>query len=498
MRPFLLPSFCLFTKPAMPMKTCGRQLVAAVCLPLVAMAAGLSPRACRANATQRCAAPPRANIVFILTDDHRWDSYGAAATFPLQTPHLDSIADRGTRFDNAFVTLAICSPSRAACLTGRYGSANGVTSFGKVSLAKGETTFAQALQQAGYATGVAGKWHLKTTPAECGFEFASTCWSNGTWYNRKFTIDGRSKKMAGFVDDVAADESLRFIAQATESDRPFALWLCTQVPHMDGRHTWPARREFLDRHPAQDIEVPLSWDDDLSGKPEYLKSARNRTRGLEYGYDDPQKIQAHTRDYRASVEQMDAAVGRVLNALRDGDLEQNTWIIFMGDNGWLLGEHGMTSKVLPYEESMRVPMAICGPSTEPRVSDRLVLNIDLTATIYDLAGLEIPEPLHGRSLLPLVSGQTPADWRTDFLYEAPTSQLGSQPLWAVRSERWKLIETRLQSHPKHRLLELYDLHNDAIERRNLATDPRHRQTVNRLSARLREHRNSLKSPSHGR
>jgi len=296
---------------------------------------------------------------------------------------------------------------------------------------------------------------------------------------------------------VAADEALRFIAQATESDRPFALWLCTQVPHMDGRHTWPARQKFLDRHPAQDIEVPLSWDDDLSGKPAYLKSARNRTRGLEYGYDDPQKIQAHTRDYRASVEQMDAAVGRVLKALRDGDLEKNTWIIFMGDNGWLLGEHGMTSKVLPYEESMRVPMAICGPSTEPRVSDRLVLNIDLTATIYELAGLETPEQWHGRSLLPLVLGHTPADWRTDFLYEAPTSQLGSQPLWAVRSERWKLIETRMKSNPEQRLLELYDLQADAIERSNLAADPRHRQTVNRLSARLREHQKLLTSLSNG-
>ncbi|WP_286178182.1 sulfatase-like hydrolase/transferase [Rhodopirellula sp. JC639] len=425
-----------------------------------------------------------------MTDDHRWDSYGSSSHQRIRTPNLDRIAENGTRFDNAFVTLAICSPSRAACLTGRYGSANGVTAFGKVSLNQGETTFAHALRGAGYAIGVTGKWHLKTTPQQCGFDFASTCWSNGPWYNRKFTIDGVTESMPGFVDDVAADESIRFIRESTSAGKPFVLWMCTQVPHMDHNHTWPAEQEYLDRHRVDAMPLPETWDDDLDGKPDYLQSARNRTQALKYGYDDPEKIRSHIRDYRASVEQMDAAVGRVLDELQRGARSENTWIIFMGDNGWLLGEHGLTSKVLAYEESMRVPMAIAGPSTVPQVSDRIVLNIDLTATIYELAGLDVPAEVHGRSLLPIVTGKQLDDWRTSFLYEAPTPQLGSQPLWAVREQRWKYIETRVDDESTFE--ELYDLSSDAIERNNVAGNAENSAVLKRLKHELAKEKRRIR------
>ncbi len=348
-------------------------------------------------------ADERPNIVFILTDDQRWDSLSASGNALIRTPHLDQICARGTRFDNAFVTLAICSPSRAACLTGRYGSINGVTTVGTTRLNRGERTFAQALREAGYAIGVAGKWHLHTTPEECGFEFASTCWSNGTWYDRQFNVNGKERVMPGFVDDVASAEAIRFVQRAVDESRPFLLWLCTQVPHMDHKYTWPAADEYLNQYAVGDMPLPESWNDDLSGKPDYLRVSRNRTQALKYGYDQPDNIRRHARDYYAGVQQMDAAVGRVLDELERMGVRDDTWILFLGDNGWMLGEHGMTSKVLPYEESMRVPMAIAGPSTTPRVSRELVLNVDLTATIYDLARLPIPEALHGRSLLPIVT-----------------------------------------------------------------------------------------------
>ncbi|TWT84389.1 Choline-sulfatase [Planctomycetes bacterium CA13] len=454
---------------------------------LVILLGNVAP-ASEPNHVQQVSQP---NFVFILTDDHRWDSYGAPDLQRIHTPNLDSIADNGTRFENAFVTLAICSPSRAACLTGRYGIANGVTSFGNVSLNEGETTFAHALRKAGYATGVTGKWHLKTTPQECGFDFASTCWSNGTWYDRKFTIDGESRNMPGFVDDVTADESIRFIRQSVDADNPFVLWMCTQVPHMDSKHTWPAKQAYLDRYNVDEMPLPETWNDDLDGKPEYLKSARNRTRALEYGYDNPAKIRSHIRDYSASVEQMDAAVGRVLDELKRRKLKANTWIFFMGDNGWMLGEHGMTSKVLPYEESMRVPMAISGPETRPNVSQDLVLNIDLTATIYGLAGLPVPGSLHGRSLLPIIAGNTPDDWRKSFLYEAPTPQLGSQPLWAVRDAKWKYVETHVEGHADEVFEELYDLDADPIERTNLAGDPDFKDAKRELSKQLSVHRERI-------
>ena len=431
----------------------------------------------------------RPNIVFILTDDQRWDTISASGNDRISTPNLDSICASGTRFKNAFVTLAICSPSRAACLTGRYGSVNGVTAVGKSPLREGERTFAHALREAGYVTGVTGKWHLKTSPKECGFEFASTCWSNGTWYDRKFTIDDKTQSMPGFVDQVTANESVRFINLAAKKGKPFVLWLNTQVPHMDHRHTWPASNDYLEKHDPREMPLPTTWNDDLTGKPSYLTSGRNRTQALKYGYNDPKRIRKHVRDYYASVEQMDQAIGRVLNEIDRLSIRDNTWIIFMGDNGWFLGEHGMTSKVLAYEESMRVPMAIAGPNTKPQVVDDLVLNIDLTATIYQLAGLPVEKSHHGRSLLPIVNGNKPDDWRKSFLYEAPTPQLGSQPLWAVRNSKWKYIWTDVPDGEPFD--ELYDLETDAIEQTNVANDQSNAHIVDRLKRELVRHQKAI-------
>ncbi len=435
----------------------------------------------------------RPNILFILTDDHRWDGIGSSGNERIHTPHVDRIAKRGVHFRNAFVTLSICSPSRAACLTGRYGSSNGVTALGgRSNLKKGEPTFARALQNTGYRTGVTGKWHLKTTPKECGFDFVSTCRGNGTWYDREFTIDGKTSQRPGFVDDVTADESIRFIRESQERKKPFVLWMCTQVPH-SSRGGWPAQEQYLNNYDVDEMPLPKTWNDDLSGKPEYLKTARNRTKALKFGYDKPEAIRKHARDYYAGIQQMDAALGRVLDELERRNLRDNTWIIYMGDNGWLLGEHGMTSKVLPYEESMRVPMAIAGPDTKRLTASDLVLNIDLTATIYELAGVPIPDTLHGRSLLQLCDGKSPKDWRTSFLYEAPTPQLGSEPLWAVRTQRWKYIETQISEDPDDRFAELYDMQADAVEIKNLGREPEQQETVEKLTAQLRCHQKEIAS-----
>ena len=434
----------------------------------------------------------RPNILFILTDDHRWDGFGSSGNDRIHTPHLDQIAERGVYFPNAFVTLAICSPSRAACLTGRYGSSNGVTALGGRNMKMGEPTFARALHNTGYRTGVTGKWHLKMTPQECGFDFVSTCRGNGTWYDREFTINGITGKQPGFVDNVTADESIRFIRESQEAKKSFVLWMCTQVPHSSGGG-WPAQQQYLNNYNVDEMPLPQTWNDDLSDKPEYLKTARNRTKALKFGYDKPEAIRTHVRDYYAAVQQMDAAVGRVLDELERRNLRKNTWIIYMGDNGWLLGEHGMTSKVLPYEESMRVPMAISGPDTTQLTANELVLNIDLTATIFELAGVPIPDTLHGRSLLPLVEGKSPKNWRTSFLYEAPTPQLGSQPLWAVRTHRWKYIETQISEDPNDRFKELYDMQTDTLEIKNLAREPEQQKTVKQLAAQLRNHQKEIAS-----
>lgn len=429
-----------------------------------------------------CDAAVKPNILIVFTDDQRWDAFHASGNDKIDTPNLDSLAERGMRFTNAFVTLSICGPSRAAMLTARYNSANGVVTAGGGNLNKNEVTFAQRLKPLGYRTGVAGKWHLATTPTQCGFDFASTCKGNGTWYGRQFERNGEKVTAKGFVDDFIAAETIGFMEKAKAADEPFVFWMCTQVPHMDHKYEWPALPEYLDHYHTQSMPLTPTWNDDLSGKPAHLKTSRSRTQAIKYGYEDPEAIRRHTRDYYASVEQMDASLGRVLDALDRLKIRESTWILFMADNGWMMGDHGFTSKVLAYEESIRVPMMIVGPGVKPGVCDELVLGIDLSATILDVTGLDRPDKIHGRSLLPLAKAEPDVKWRHEFLYEAPKSQLETKPLWAVRNDRWKYVETLLDPKTGEVFQELYDLENDPQEMRNLANSPEQAERVSQLAA----------------
>jgi len=437
----------------------------------------------------------RPNFLFLFTDDQRFDALGCADNPRIHTPNLDALAARGVRFDRAFVTLSICSPSRAACLTGRYGSRNGVTALGQ-ALRKGERTFAHRLKEAGYRTGFVGKWHVRDRPAACGFDFATYFESNGPHYNRRVTTGTRRHVAPGYIEDYSAARSVEFMRAASNADEPFVLWHCTQVPHMNSRFTWEARDETLARYDPGKLPVPRTWKDDLRGRPPYLKQSRFYTRAQEiYGYDEADAIRRHVRRYYAAITDMDAAVGTLLGALDRLGLRDNTYVIFLSDNGWALGDHGMTSKVLPYEPSIRVPMIVAGPGLTARVDSHLVLNADVAATMLDLAGLAVPGNLHGRSLVPLLRGKS-VEWRKSFLYEAPTAVLGSRPLLAVRTERWKYVRTydgkELRAGAKPSFEELYDLQADPDEVNNLAADPTHAATRTRLAAELDRLRRELR------
>lgn len=436
------------------------------------------------------AAEGRPNVVFLLTDDQRHDALGVAERPLAATPHLDRLAGRGVRFANAMVTLSICSPSRAAAMTGQYGSVNGVTTLGQ-RVRGTSPLLAKLLREAGYRTGMFGKWHLGNTPAALGFDEAAYFVSNGTYYNRRAVIEGRQQIVPGYIDEAMAERSIEFMEQAQAEGKPFFLWFCTQLPHMDDTFDWPAEEQYLELYKAADMRLPATWNDDLEGKPPYLKSARSRQQALSYGYDDGEKIRRHMARYAAAVSQADAAVGRVIEAVDRLGLTDETWFVAMGDNGWMIGEHGFTSKVLAYEESIRVPMLIAGPGTSAKVEERIALNIDLAPTMLAIAGIPVPEAMHGRSLLPLVSGE-PVEWRDGFVYEAPTPALGSQPIMAVRTARWKLIRTYDAGNPaKVAFEELYDLQSDPAEMRNLAADPAHATRLDELRARIEAHRRTI-------
>lgn len=448
------------------------------------------------------AAPPdrdrRPNFVVILTDDQRADALGCAGNPHIRTPHIDALAGAGVRFTHAFVTTSICSPSRAALLTGRYGSANGVRGLSNAVLNAGEKTWPQALEDAGYRTAVIGKWHLKNPPASMGFAEAVCFESNGPYYGREVVEHGRQRVVQGHLEDYTCDQARRFLHDAGARSEPFALLLCTQLPHLDHRFRWDAKPESIRQYRADELPIPPSWTDDLAGKPPYLGNARHRTKAVdEYGYADKEKLQRHIRDYYATITDMDAAVGTVLQTVRDLNLNDNTYLVFTSDNGWFLGEHRFTSKVLAYEESIRVPLIVAGPGIQRRVDSRLVLNVDLAPTLLELAGLPQPAGLHGASLVPLLRGGRDlenAHWRTSILYEALQPELGSWPLLAVRTERWKYIQT-LESDtdpPKPAFDELYDLSADPGETRNLASDKEHADTLRELQAELARHRREIR------
>ncbi|MEK7409086.1 MAG: sulfatase-like hydrolase/transferase [Acidobacteriota bacterium] len=435
---------------------------------------------------------PSPNLILIVTDDQRYDALGCARNAAIRTPAMDALATGAVRFTNAFVSTSVCSASRACTLTGRYGSVNGVMGLGG-GLRPGEKTLVTYLKAAGYQMGFAGKWHLDhpATPAEAGFDFVTYFKANGPHHNRKVIEHGRERVATGFIEDYLVDQSIRFLESAAKKPAPFLLHLCTQVPHMNPSFDWDPKPETLAIYRQLEPPLPRNWQDDLTGKPPYLRTGRHRERGTAYGYQTPAGIRNHVRRYYASLTDLDHALGRLLAALDALRLRESTYILLMGDNGWMMGEHGFTSKVLPYEESIRVPLLVSGPGLKPGADRHLVLNADLAPTLLHLAGVAVPRNMHGRSLRPLLEGRRTA-WRSAVLYEALKPELGSWPLVAVRTERWKYVQT-FDLHQPGRLAfeELYDLSRDPGEMRNLASSPEHQTIQRALGDQLRELRASI-------
>ncbi|MCK4565390.1 MAG: sulfatase-like hydrolase/transferase [Verrucomicrobia bacterium] len=435
------------------------------------------------------------NILFIFSDDHRYDLLGSIDP-EIHTPNLDALASSGVRFDTAIATTAICSPARAAVLTGRYGSQNGVMGLA-ASIHNSEVTFADYLKGAGYRTAQFGKWHIGNTPASVGFDTYARIYGNGSWFNRSIdsNIPGMPTDLGGtFYEEFMANRVIEYVSNhvATATAEPFVLWWCNQVAHVDGSYNYPASTVSLDLHAVEDMPVPGNWADDLADKPPHLATSRYITQSVSQDYGGPggysnmdpgvrntymgqDNVQQHNKEYYSAVTDLDREIGRVLDALEDpnGDgntsdsIVDNTWVIFLGDNGWQTGSHKFTSKVLSYEESMRVPMIIRAPGLASRVETNLVLNIDVTQLMLDVAGVAIPDNMPGRNLRTLLENPS-APWRDRVLYEALSSDLGNKPHRTIRTGRYKYIQT-------HGLVpqfeELYDLATDPLELTNLASDP---------------------------
>jgi N-acetylglucosamine-6-sulfatase len=405
------------------------------------------------------AAPRRPNVIVIVTDDQRWDALGVVqreqgerARFPFfATPHLDRLAAGGARFRNAFVTHSLCSPSRASMLTGRPTHAHGIRD-NRTPFRSGET-WAHALRGAGYRTGYFGKWHMGKQEDRPGFDHTFTFVDQGIYPNCRFLHNGRWVETEGWVDDVTTDAVLRFVAE--HRTEPFALFVGYKSPH-DVRQPAP-------RHATRYADVRIAAPPSFRAWPPFPWGDRSR----------PWSPVVEDRlNYFRCLQGVDDNIGRLLDGLAQAGVADDTVVVFAGDNGYYLGEHGLGDKRSAYEESIRIPLLVHYPRlVRPgTVVDALALNLDFPATLLELTGVPLTWEQQGRSLVPLLRGESPADWRTHFLYENyqdPEYPDVTFDIHAVRTDRAKLVE--YPGRPEW--TQLFDLAADPYEMRNLADEP---------------------------
>jgi arylsulfatase A-like enzyme len=409
----------------------------------------------------------RPNILFILTDDQRFDTMGCAGNPIIQTPNVDRLAREGVRFRRSFVTTPICAASRASILTGTFERTHGYT-FTKPPLTRAFTSISYplVLRQAGYRTGFVGKFGVAVEKGvqEEMFDFLKL-----TSFPYFQTIGGLERHMTE-VEGEAVIEFLRGAKPGT----PFCVAWCPWAPHADDenpkQYFWPPAVDGLYRDvriPVPEMAAPSYYD----AQPDFLRNTMSRTRWA-WRFDDPEKYQAMVKGYYRMISGIDLVLGRIMAELDRSGLAENTIIIYTSDNGYFLGERGYADKWLMYEPSINVPLIVHDPraTREDRglVKDVMTLNIDLPATIMDFAGIK-PSPLaQGRSLRPLLGRRTP-HWRSEIFCEELWDHPEIPQSECVRTERWKFIR-----YPKHtEYVELFDLKSDPDEKHNLAGDPRH-------------------------
>jgi N-acetylglucosamine-6-sulfatase len=435
-------------------------------------------------------ARPR-NVIFILADDHRYDMMGFHPGAPewLRTPHLDRMRGGGAHLANAFVSTALCSPSRASILTGQYAHRHGVVDNNR-DVPPGTRFFPQYLQRAGYRTAFFGKWHMgqDTDEPRLGFDRWVSFRGQGVYEDPVLNVDGRKVEAKGYTSDILTDYAIQWMQDERERspDRPFFLYLSHKAVHASfvpaprhrGRYDG-ARLRYPDTM-AADAPHHESW-------PAWVAAQRSSWHGVDYMYHGRIDYDAFYRRYAETLLGVDDSVGRVLDHLEKSGLDRDTLVVYMGDNGFSFGEHGLIDKRHAFEESMRVPMLAWAPGwiRGGATVGEMVMNLDIMPTILDLAGVSAPadHALDGRSFLSLLEGRKVA-WRDDVLYEyywewnfpqTPTQ-------FALRTDRYKYVHF-------YGLWDqdgFYDLQADPGETSNLIQSAEHQERIDGLRARLFE------------
>jgi N-acetylglucosamine-6-sulfatase len=426
--------------------------------------------------------PPRPNIVFILIDDLRFDELGCTGHPFVQTPHIDRIAREGARFDNAFATTPLCSPSRGSFLTGLYAHAHGITdNVDRSEQSHRLTTFPRLLHDAGYATAYVGKWHMGVDGSpRPGFDYWVSVRGQGEYFDPELNIDGRTAPAKGYVTDLFNQHAVDFIKRP--HGKPFLLYLAHKAVHpdlqqrADGSISDPSAGKFepakRHEHMYAGAKVPRrpNVHDTLEGKPALQRKIGDLPPlSTATGTDDET-----VRNRLRMLMSVEDGVGDILAALESTGQLDNTIVVFTSDHGYFYGEHGLSvERRLAYEEAIRIPLLIRYPPLIPAGSVRkqTVLSIDLAPTMLELGGAPLPARLHGRSLVGLLR-DNPPQFRNAVLIEYFSDRVFPRILnmgyQAVRTDRWKYIHyTDLKG-----MDELYDLAADPYELQNVIATPR--------------------------
>lgn len=425
------------------------------------------------------------NIIFILTDDHRYDAMGfLKGQSWLETPHMDAMARNGVHAPNAFVTTALCSPSRASILTGQYAHKHRVVDNNN-PIPSGTTFFPELLrQQAGYQTAFIGKWHMggEGDDPQPGFDRWVSFRGQGTYTPSRngLNIDGKRVPQKGYVTDEMTDYALDWL-NTTDKQKPYFLYLSHKAVHAD---FVPAPRHKGKFNGKKFVYPPTFANPKPEQKvPMWVQNQRNSWHGVEYPYHSKLDIAEYYQRYAETLCAVDDSVGRVMDWVRSRNELDSTLVIYMGDNGFAFGEHGLIDKRTAYEESMRVPMLLQCPELFGRGKklDEVVANIDIAPTCLNAAGVKIPDSMQGRSFLDLAQGKK-TEWRDGLLYEYYWERNFPQTptIHAIRGDRYKYI--RYQG--VWDLDELYDLQNDPLETKNLIDSPEHLQVAREMNRKL--------------
>ncbi|MGD9724627.1 MAG: sulfatase [Pirellulales bacterium] len=474
------------------------------------------------------AEPQRPNILFIFSDDHAWQSISAyqEARRLLETPHLDRIAREGMRFNRCLVPNSICGPSRATILTGKYSHKNGFFNNSGSRFDGSQTTFPKLLQGAGYQTAIFGKWHLITDPT--GFDHWHILPGQGVYYNPPMIKNGQPTEHQGYTTDIITDLTLDWLKNRDRT-KPFLAMCQHKAPHRewepalrhlghDGDRQYPEPPTLFDDYagrgqaerdqdmtiagtmtprdvklvtPAQlNPEQRQVWDAYYQPRNEKFRQANLTGRDLVRW-----RYQRYLHDYLGCIKAVDESVGRLLEYLDDEGLADNTIVVYASDQGFFLGEHGWFDKRWIFEESLRTPFLVRWPGvTSPgSVNEQLVSNVDFAETFLDAAGLEIPADMQGRSLVPLLKGQSPADWRTAFYYhyyEYPVPH-HVRPHYGIVTDRYKLVHFY---GPDVDYWELFDRQGDQHELTSVYGRPEHAAIQKELQGQLAQLRRELQVP----